>query len=161
MVVETYKAGHRYGHWELSLVLMDKKKCPTVSHFHWQQTLERQSCLHEHQNTCHGYTYWQGHWCPWRVPSTALPWHPRTRLGHQPLPDLPAHSAQAGCHGLGMPLSNFVLQLKLSQPCVAFLLPLPLLSASGWRGELEAQKVKIRWEQVSWGKNSLLEMAMR
>lgn len=105
--------------------------------------------LHGHQNTCHGDTYWQGHWCPWRVPSTALPWHPRTRLGHQPLPDLPSHSAQAGCHGLGMPLSNFVLQLKLSQPCVAFLLPLPLLSASGWRGELEAQKVKIRWEQVS------------
>lgn len=99
---------------------------------------------------------------PWGSPAHPClrSWHSRTCLDLQSLPELPSCSAQAGCCSLGMLLSNLVLPLRLSLPCAAFLLPLPLPSASGWRGILEAQEVKIWWKQISWGKNILLETAM-
>lgn len=115
--------------------------------------------LHRYQITCHGDTYCQGHWCPSRVPSTALPTlgTPEPAWDLQPLPELPSHSAQGGSRGLGMLLSSLGLSLRLSQPRAAFLLPSPLPAALAWREELEAQKETdwLRQEQFIGNSNEI------
>lgn len=47
------------------------------------------------------------------------------------------------CRGLGMVFPNLVFSPNHSKPCTAYSLPSALTSTGGWRGELEAQKVRL------------------
>lgn len=63
------------------------------------------------------------------------------------------------CCNLGVVILSLILLLRFSEPsCLLFTLPSSFsVCMSGWRGELERQKAKIK----GWDKNNLLEMAMR